>query len=463
MNKRRMRAGREPAGVELAPARAGAVGEHAWVEVISKMDEVYRELLDYEVALERNNAALQESQLFIASVLNSMSDVLIVCDPAGIVEELNPSLLKLTGKSESEVRGSSILGLFADGSSRIAISALLAGQGAEPAAGGGAEPLSDCELQMHTAAGQTVPVALNCTPRFTSDGRRVGLVVTGRPIGELRKAYSALRQAHEELQRTQQQLLHSEKMASLGRLVAGVAHELNNPISFVLGNVVALKKYLGRLERYLGALQRTPLPEPAATLRQQLGIERLMSDLTSLIDGTIEGAERTRDVVEGLRRFSAPGADAQQRIDLVPVVERAVHWVTKATPQRFDVLIELPASLPIVGNADQLQQVVMNLVQNAADAIPASKPGRLAISGRCEGGRAILDFADNGTGIAAENLPKLFDPFFTTKPVGKGMGLGLAISYGIVERHGGTLAAASAVDGGAVFTLALPACEAAPC
>src|SRR5271166_2051161 len=149
---------RKPARIEESRSLEGAVAEHAWVEVIRKMDEVYRQLLDYEVALEENNAALQESQLFIASVLSSMSDVLIVCNPAGIVEELNPSLLKLTGRSESELRGSSILGLFADGASREAIETLLAGNAAEHAA----EPLSDCELQMHTPGGQTVPVALSC-------------------------------------------------------------------------------------------------------------------------------------------------------------------------------------------------------------------------------------------------------------------------------------------------------------
>src|SRR5208282_785311 len=151
---------RKPARIEESRSPKGAAGEHAWVEVIRKMDEVYRQLLDYEVALEQNNAALQESQLFIVSVLSSMSDVLIVCNPAGIVEELNPSLLKLTGKSESELRGSSILGLFADGPSREAIERLLAADAAET--------LSDWELQMHTSGGQSAPVALSCTPRFTS-------------------------------------------------------------------------------------------------------------------------------------------------------------------------------------------------------------------------------------------------------------------------------------------------------
>ena len=347
-------------------AKRAAGGERSWVEVIKKMDEVYRELLDYEVALERNNAALQESEAFILSVLSSISDVLIVCDTSGRIEELNPSLLKLTGRSETELRGSSILKLFADVHSRERMEIQLA----EPAAG----PLADCELQLCAAEGQSIPVAISCTPRLASDGRRLGLVVTGRPVGELRRAYSALSRAHEELKSAQQQLLHSEKMASLGRLVAGVAHELNNPISFVLGNVLALRKYLDKIGRYLEAVERVPQPEALLGLREQLGIERVLTDLPSLIDGTIEGAERTRDVVEGLRRFSAPGGDPQQPLDLVPVIERGVHWVRKAAREQFEVELDLPASLPVTGSAAQLQQVIMNLVQNAADATAAGNP-----------------------------------------------------------------------------------------
>jgi two-component system sensor histidine kinase HupT/HoxJ len=426
----------------------GAAGEHAWLEVIKKMDEVYRELLDYEVAIEQKNAALEESQQFISSVLNSMSDVLIVCNRAGLIQDLNPSLLHLTGRSERELRGSSILALFADESSRLAMQTHLAG--------GGAGRLSDCELQLCGAGGQAVPVALSCTPRTNSAGRRLGLVVTGRPVGDLRRAYRALSQAHDDLKRTQQQLLHSEKMASLGRLVAGVAHELNNPISFVLGNVVALKRYLERVERYLAVVHRGPLAESVVQLRAQLGIERLLADLPSLIAGTLEGAERTRDVVEGLRCFSGPGTDARAPIDLVPVIERAVQWVAKAPSDSFTVRLLLAAPIPTVGNAGQLQQVFMNLIQNAADATAGNAAGSLTIGGRCEGGSAILEFADNGPGIAAENLPKLFDPFFTTKPVGKGTGLGLSISYGIIERHGGRLTAMNGAAGGAVFTVTLP-------
>jgi two-component system sensor histidine kinase HupT/HoxJ len=427
---------------------AGA-GEHAWLEVINKMDEVYHELLDYEVALEQKNAALEESQQFIISVLTSISDVLVVCNRSGTIEDLNPSLLDLTGRTEAELRGTSLFDLFADQQSRSVIETHLTARAGER--------LADCELQMKGRDGSAVPVALSCTPRLSSVGRPLGVVVTGRPVGELRRAYSALRQAHEELKRTQQQLLHAEKMASLGRLVAGVAHELNNPISFVLGNVVALKKYIARFESYLAAIHGGSSPAEVEGLRRELRIDAMLADLPSLIAGTVEGAERTRGVVDGLKRFSASGgAQEYGRFDLRPVIERAVQWVAKAAPESFRVDMQLPPAMPVVGNATRMQQVVMNIVQNAADATSGRSPALLTISVRQEADSLLVDFSDNGPGITPNHLPRIFDPFFTTKPVGQGTGLGLSISYGIVEQHGGTLTAANGAGGGAVFTLRLP-------
>ncbi len=178
--------------------------------------------------------------------------------------------------------------------------------------------------------------------------------------------------------------------------------------------------------------------------------------MASLIEGTAEGAERTRDIVDGLKRFSAADRNLRETMDLVPVVERAVHWVSKAAPSSFAVKVDLPRELMVVGSAGQLQQVMMNLVQNACDATAGQPQARLVISAQVDGDSVRVRFADNGPGIAGENLPRIFDPFFTTKPVGKGTGLGLAISYGIVEHHGGRLEAGNGADGGAVFTLVLP-------
>jgi len=311
---------------------------------------------------------------------------------------------------------------------------------------------------MRSGDGATVPVSMNCTPRVSQTGKLMGMVVTGRPVGELRKAYSALRQAHEDLKRTQSQLLHAEKMVSLGRLVAGVAHELNNPISFVLGNVLSLKRYATRLERYLEAVHANEVAEAGElpVLRQELRIDRILGDMPNLIDGMIEGAERTRDIVDALKRFSAADKMTPERVSLNEVVERSVRWVVQSSAAKFAVDVDLPANLTCIGSSGQLQQVVMNLIQNACDATASQADARLVIRGQCENGMAVLHFADNGPGIAEVHLGRLFEPFFTTKPVGQGTGLGLSISYGIVERHRGSLRAGNGAQGGAEFILALP-------
>ena len=441
--------------VEMLAAAAGASAEDGiWLDVIRKMDEVYNDLLQYEVALEEKNATLEDTQQFISSVLTSMSDLLIVCSRAGVIESVNAALASLLGIDAESLHGRMVFDLFADDESRQRAGRLFADQSGQAA--------EDIEMLLKAATGSAIPVSLNCTPRYNSVGKMLGLVITGRPVGELRRAYQALRRAHEDLKTTQQQLIHSEKMASLGRLVAGVAHELNNPISFVYGNTLAMKRYAERLARYLVAIHGGMPTTEREALRTELRIDHLLDDLPSLLDGTMEGAERTRDIVDALKRFSATDRDERRAFDLVEVVERAVQWVGKATATEFEVRLKLPAALEVLGSPGQVQQVVMNLVQNAADATENSRERRLDISGRGEAGSAVIEFRDSGPGIPAANLDKLFDPFFTTKPVGRGTGLGLAISYGIVERHGGKLMAENHPKGGALFTLRLPLAQAAP-
>ena len=429
-----------------------SLGEEAWIEVIQKMDEVYNDLLQYEVALEEKNAALEESQQFVFSVLASMSDILVVCDRDGRIEVVNNAMVAFSGKQENELIGMPLFDLFADASTRTNAERIFANHGMKG--------LADCELTLRGADGVAVPVSLNCTPRFNHQGTQVGMVITGRPVGELRRAYQALREAHEDLKRTQQQLLHSEKMASLGRLVAGVAHELNNPISFVLGNTHALNRYAQRLETYLAAIHAGKPKTELEEMRRELRIDRLLEDLHPLIEGTVEGAERTRDIVDSLKRFSAVDRNESQPFNLTQVIEQAVHWVTKAAADKLKVDINLPEGINMIGSPGQMQQVMMNLVQNACDATAEEAQPCLEITARLvhhdPADQVEVSFRDNGPGIPPENLPHLFEPFFTTKPVGKGTGLGLAITYGIVERHGGSLTSGNDPRGGAVFTLKLP-------
>jgi len=441
----------QPLQETALPVPLEEMGEDAWIDVIRKMDEVYSELLQHEVALEEKNMELEETHQFMFSVLTSMSDIVIVCDRFGRVEDVNSAMARLVGHQEEDLRGMPFIDLLADEDSRMTVAlfptCLRDGN------------VHDCEVVLRGPDGGEVPVSLNCTPRYGMQGTQVGMVIVGRPVGELRRAYQSLREAHDQLKQAQQQLIQSEKMASLGRLVAGVAHELNNPISFVLGNVHALKRYAGRLKPYLDAVHQGNR-EQREQLRQELRIDRILSDLDPLIDGTIEGAERTRDIVDGLKRFSALDKEEAVVFNLAEVVEKAVHWVSKAGPTRFQVENKLPRELPVSGNPNQMQQVVINLVQNALDATRGEESPALEISGGIENGRVEARFHDNGRGIPAENLTRVFDPFFTTKPVGKGTGLGLSISYGIVEHHGGKLSADNHSEGGAVFTLSLPLAKA---
>jgi two-component system sensor histidine kinase HupT/HoxJ len=424
--------------------------ESAWMDVIHKMDEVYSQLVADEIALEEKNAQLEQSQQFIFSLLTAMSDVLVAINRGGQIEETNAALCSLVGVPDATLRGTPL-------------SAWLSDPGAvERLAQGLAQPSHTAdgtvvELSLRGASGGAVPVDFNITPRRDSVGRLVGHVMVGRPMGELKRAYHELREAHEALKQTQQQLLHSEKMASLGRLVAGVAHELNNPISFVLGNVHALQRYSQRLGQYLDAVHGAEAPESVAALRRQLRIDALLADLPSLMEGTLEGAQRTADIVQGLRRFSAVDREERTRVDLNGVVERAIHWVRKGTAPAFTVHWQPGEPCCVQGSAGQLLQVLMNLIQNAYDAASDfSREPSLWIELKAGSQALALTLRDNGPGIAPDNLGRIFDPFFTTKAVGRGTGLGLSISYGIVEQHGGALEAGNAPGGGAVFTLRLP-------
>ncbi len=421
----------------------GEVGADLWRETLARMEQTYQGLLAYEAELEASNAALEESQRFIASVLGAMTDVLIVCRRDGVIEDVNRALADLTGRPAEGWRGEPAQALFADMASceRFAASLAQCRQGA----------VADVELRLRGRGG-IVPVSFNATPRRDAAGRPLGAVLTGRPVGELKRAYEDLRAAHDELQRAQQRLLQSEKMASLGLLVAGVAHELNNPVSFVVGNVHVLRRNLPRLRRYLEAVDAGASDAQRQALKRELRLERLLADLDSVIDGIVEGAERTRDTVAALRRFAEPADRHDEVFDLGEAVERAARWATRSGPAGLAVELDLAPGLPVRGSAGELQQVVVNLVQNAAGA----GARRLAIEARPHCDRVDLSFRDDGPGIAPESLPRLFDPFFTTKPVGQGMGLGLAICYGIVERHGGVIEAANHADGGAVFTVRLP-------
>lgn len=445
-----------PGHLQESPSLEG-VNEDTWLDVIQKMDQVYSQLIEDEIQLESKNTELELSQQFIQSVLTSMSDVLLVCDDNGCIEQVNAALCELVGRSADQIQGLPLHDLLADQASIDSTHAAIKTASASREGAG-------VEIRIANQSGQSIPVDANCTARLTSKGTQVGTVWVGRPMAELKRAYQALQTAHDRLKRTQQQLVHSEKMASLGQLVAGVAHELNNPISFVLGNVHALRKYGDRLQTYLAAMHANQPQETLAALHAELRIGHVLADLPSLIEGTIEGAQRTSDIVKGLKRFSAMDAEERTRVDLAEVIEQAIHWVEKGTRKPIQIHWNHAAPCHVLGNSGQLLQVLMNLLQNAFDALDANEQSdrQVWVSLHVSGQQVISSVRDNGSGIAPDILTRIFDPFFSTKPAGKGTGLGLSISYGIVEQHGGELTASNHPDGGAAFRLTLPAADRSP-
>lgn len=428
--------------LELSPST-----ESAWIEVIHKMDSVYADLVRYQVELEQKNSELEEAQQFISSVLSAMTDVLIVCDNDAVIQQVNAALEKVTGTPGSALLQRPLGVLFSEDS------ASMVEQFPEKL---GQESLVDCEVSLACADGSSAPLAMNCSSRYDHDGRLSGMVLIGRPVGELRHAYDDLHRAHRELKQTQRQLVHSEKMASLGRLVAGVAHELNNPISFVFGNMHALKRYGMRINSYLARIDANDDPETLLRLRGELKIDRILEDMEPLIEGTLEGAERVSDIVQDLRRYSGSQKEQPSGFDLTASVKKAVEWVIRAGRVEPEVIYELPEEFFIVGCKGQIHQILVNLVQNAIDAMSKMKQPKLRLLTRTVNEGLVIQVMDYGPGIASEDLAQVFDPFFTRKPVGQGTGLGLYISYGLARDIGGDLAAENHEEGGAVFSLTLP-------
>jgi len=420
--------------------------DDAWVSVIRKMDEAYADLVHSQVEVEEKNAELQENKQFLDSVQSSMSDVLIVCDHLGQIQQVNRALEMLTGKLGDDLIGTHFTDLV-DPRFLQKVNGLINQVRVQP--------VRDCEIELQGVDG-SVPLSMNCSPRKNHRGRLVGMVLIGRPLGELQKAYIELNSAHAELKLAQERLVQSEKMASLGRLVAGVAHELNNPISFVYGNMHALQRYTDRLSQYFDAINEGQSRDKLKEMREELRLDKLIRDLNSLVAGTMEGADRVKEIVNDLKQFSSTQESEKTVFDLTHVIRTALHWIIKESKQPVEVVDRIPPDLQAIGHSGQIHQVVVNLVQNAVDAMQGRDLQCLTLEAESFHDRVEFKVIDTGPGVCEADLSRLFDPFFTTKPVGQGTGLGLSISYGIVSEHGGELRILNRDECGAMAILVLP-------
>ena len=263
-----------------------------------------------------------------------------------------------------------------------------------------------------------------------------------------------LQKLYDELRNTQAQLIHSEKMASLGQLVAGISHELNNPISFIYANVKQLKTYTEKIENFTSLFYED---KGKGEKLDQNGPDQILSilpDLKNLITDTINGSQMVKNLVDNLRRFSHLDQAKWKEIDIHSGIDSSLMILNPQIKHRIDIIKEFHVNTQVECNPGQINQVFLNLLSNAAQSI--ADKGTITIKTTEDKNFIYIEFSDSGTGIPQEILSKIFDPFFTTKDVGQGTGLGLSISYSIIKDHNGRIEVKSKVGAGSTFTVVLP-------
>jgi two-component system NtrC family sensor kinase len=340
------------------------------------------------------------------------------------------------------------------------------------------KPLNDLVEGLHKFETQDMQSAALEIP-VTSD-TEIGLLTESfnemslriyRAKRELENKVKELESANLEIKEAQSRLVHTAKMASLGQLVAGIAHELNNPIGFIYSNMGHLRDYAERLKKIIDSASGST--SDAATEFEQLKIELeydyIIKDLPRLITSCEDGARRTRDIVLGLRNFSRLEEAVLKKVDLREGIENTLHLLAGETKGRIRVHTEFAPVPEVLCYASQMNQVFMNLLSNAAQAIdgegdiwislsgaPLGSSGGSSAGSPMLGDQVQISIKDSGKGMSSETIEKIFDPFFTTKSIGQGTGLGLSISYGIVKKHGGDIQVRSTLGKGTEFIISIP-------
>jgi len=286
----------------------------------------------------------------------------------------------------------------------------------------------------------------------------------GRNVISVKKALEQkveeLRKANQEIKNAQSQMVHSAKMISLGQIVAGVAHELNNPIGSIHSNMQSLESYIEKIrklvEEYHELRDSLPSAEKESWVKKEkdLDIDFILNDIGELTKSCIDGARRTRDIVLGLRTFSRMDSGGLRMENIHEGIQSTIKLLAPQFKNRITVHLEFGDIPEVECNLQQLNQVLVNLLSNAAQAIQGK--GDIWVRTRIENQKVRMDIEDNGPGISNENLSKIFDPFFTTKKVGEGTGLGLSIAYGLIQKHQGDISVSSVLQKGTCFTILLP-------
>jgi PAS domain S-box-containing protein len=351
------------------------------------------------------------------------------------------------------------------------------------------EPIKIIDLEIIRKDGtkkfNEISVALIRDPK----GKKIGFSGVSRDITERKRAEDALKKnqeelikknqeneesrknvqltlerlgaAYETLKTTQAKILQQEKMASIGHLAAGVAHEINNPMAFIASNLGTLDKYIRRLKDFIQAqseaiksLKATDAIKKLEKKRKELKLDYTIDDIDLLLKESCDGSERVQKIVQGLNRFSRVDDAEYKGANINECIESSINIVWNELKQKATLHKNYGNLPPTKCYPQKLNQVFINLLMNAIQAI--EKEGKIEIKTWEKGGSIWVTVSDTGCGIPQENQNKIFEPFFTTKEVGKGTGLGLSISYEIMQRHKGELSFQSKKGKGTTFTIRMP-------
>ncbi|MBK7260226.1 MAG: PAS domain S-box protein [Ignavibacteriae bacterium] len=412
--------------------------------------------------------ALRQSEERFRLVSENIADLLAIIDPSGVCEYASPSHLQ-DGLPPHTVEGQDYLSLIHPGDvSRVrdAIARVVEGHGHQSIefrlrTGEGFWRFKDASMTLivDDAGARLLVLVRDMTERKLQDEQRQELE------HQLSERNAVLEKTIAEVRQMQEGLIQSEKMASIGQLTAGIAHEINNPLAFVSSNLNRFGEYFSDVLSVLKAwdgvkaqLQQDPQFQPLLMLiaktEEQADVEFAATNFPVLMTHTSEGTERIRSIVDRLRGFSHMATESYAEADMNAALDDTINLTWNELKYKATIVKEYGEVPRISCNIGEIKQVLVNLLVNAAQAL--KDKGTITLRTKEDAGNLVVQVADTGSGIPEEHLKRIFDPFFTTKPVGKGTGLGLWISATIIQKHGGNLTVDSVVGSGTTMTIALP-------
>ncbi|HWP46571.1 MAG TPA: ATP-binding protein [Candidatus Limnocylindrales bacterium] len=446
------------------------IGElaEAFNQMTSRLRQSYEQLEEYSRTLEQKVAErtreLEELYRFNESIIRNAPIGISTVNDQGIVTSQNPAWAEIMGFKGSEtavgmkvveiptIRDTGLLHVFKD--------ALEKGI-----------PFKGFNIPYTSyLTGKEVLLNVVLTPILGEDGQVKTLLCLiqdntekARAEEELKKAYEELKKAHQDLQNAQLQLVQSEKLASLGQLVAGVAHEINNPVNFISSGLTPLRRNIDDLISLVRKYSELSSIKPdqlenfvrdVEAFKKEIEYEDAINGIYNMLESIREGVQRTVRIVRDLRSFSRPDEAELKEVNLHEGLESTLNLLSNPYKNRIEVIREYGDIPPVECYAGQINQVFMNLLVNASQAI--KNTGQVRIKTWRVEDKVKISIKDSGSGIPQEILGKIFDPFFTTKQVGEGTGLGLSISYGIIQKHHGKIEVQSEVGVGSEFIITLP-------